>query len=312
MLKKTFLKLISNYSEDSNLAEKMWQEIEKKYSEKNRFYHNLNHLESLLIQLKSIQNKITNWESLLFTMFYHDIVYNVINFDNEFESAEFVEVKMKHINVPLNLISLCKKQIISTKSHIDTNDNDTNYFIDADLSILGQNSNTYLEYKKNVRKEYLFYPSVIYNEGRKEALFRFLNMDRIFKTDYFYEKFEKQARKNMLNEIEQLNGIVNLYFNKNTSQWVFNLEEDGDNFEFFINGAEILDKTKGVEKIKYYPGFFDSGNYVFKYKNVLLNFEYEGMLGIELRTETNPSNNDLEIAKEIIEILKTVRNKNYC
>jgi predicted metal-dependent HD superfamily phosphohydrolase len=52
-----------------------------------------------------------------------------------------------------------------------------------------------------VRKEYLIYPDLIYNPGRKKVLHHFLAMDRIFKTDFFYNKFEQQARQNLRKEI---------------------------------------------------------------------------------------------------------------
>ena len=49
---------------------------------------------------------------------------------------------------------------------------------------------------------------------------------------------------------------------------------------------------------------FTNGN-----ANVKLNLEYEGMLGIDLRTEPNPTEYDIKIATEIHELLKQVRNK---
>ncbi len=159
--------------------------------------------------------------------------------------------------------------------------------------------------------EFLFFPSVVYNEGRKKILNHFLKMDRIFKTEYFYAKLENQARVNIRNELESLNRIRNKFFLETSKQWNFNIEEDGNLYEFFHNGVEMLENTEGVEKITFYPGFFDSGYFRFYYKKVKLNLEYEGMLGIDLRTEPNPTESDLKVANEIYELLKTVRNKNH-
>ncbi|MBB1194600.1 hypothetical protein DNC80_13095 [Flavobacterium sp. SOK18b] len=96
-----------------------------------------------------------------------------------------------------------------------------------------------------------------------------------------------------------------------SNQWCFCIEDDGDWSEFFHDGAELLKKTNGVEITNYYPGFFDSGYCRFNFKNVKLNLQHEGMLGIDLRTEPNPTNHDIEVARGIYEILKQVRNKNY-
>jgi predicted metal-dependent HD superfamily phosphohydrolase len=44
----------------------------------------------------------------------------------------------------------------------------------------------------------------MYNPVRKKVLLHFLSMERIFKTDYFYTHFEKQARENLQKEMELL------------------------------------------------------------------------------------------------------------
>jgi predicted metal-dependent HD superfamily phosphohydrolase len=204
VLKETFLGLLTNYTDNDSLTNELWIEIEKNYSGKKRHYHTLQHLNDLLSQLTEIKGEIQNWNSILFTLYYHDLVYNSLRSDNEEKSAELAEKRMKEISVANDKIELCKKQILATKSHIRSTDSDTNYFTDADLSVLGQTWETYSLYYKNVRKEYSIYPDLIYNPGRKKVLNHFLTMDRIFKTDYFYKKFERQAKQNLEKEIELL------------------------------------------------------------------------------------------------------------
>lgn len=140
----------------------------------------------------------------MFTLYYHDIVYNPLKSDNEEKSAELAEKRMKQISVSIDTIGLCKNQILATKTHIKSADIDTNYFTDADLSVLGQSWEIYTLYYKNVRKEYSIYPDFVYNPGRKKVLNHFLAMDRIYKTDFFYNKFERVSRENILNEIKHL------------------------------------------------------------------------------------------------------------
>ena len=204
MLKETFIELLTNYTDNESLKNKLWTEIDKNYSSKKRHYHTLEHLNNLLYQLTAVKSEIKNWETILFTLFYHDIIYNSLKSDNEEKSAELAEKRMKQLSVSTDKIELCKKQILATKSHIKSTDSDTNYFTDADLSVLGQNWETYLLYCKNVRKEYSIYPALVYNPGRKKVLNHFLSMDRIFKTDFFYKKFEVQAKQNLQQEIELL------------------------------------------------------------------------------------------------------------
>jgi predicted metal-dependent HD superfamily phosphohydrolase len=206
VLKETFTRLLTNFTDNNRLANELWTEIEKNYSSKKRHYHTLQHLDNLLAQLIEVKGEIQNWETTLFTLYYHDIIYDALKSDNEEKSAELAEMRMNQISVSNNIIKLCKKQILATKSHIESTDSDTNYFTDADLSILGQTWPIYSMYSKNVRKEYSIYPDFVYNAGRKKILNHFLAMDRIFKTNFFYNKFEIQAKGNIQKELEQLNG----------------------------------------------------------------------------------------------------------
>ena len=204
MLKETFIGLLTNYIENNNLKNELWTEIEKHYSNNERHYHTLQHLDNLLNQLTEIKSKIQNWEIILFSLYYHDIIQSSLKSDNEERSAELAERRMKQINVSSEKIELCKKHILATKSHLKSIDSDTNYFIDADLSILGQSWEVYSLYCSKVRKEYSVYPDLIYVPGRKKVLNHFLSMDRIFKTDYFYRIYEAQAKENVQKELLRL------------------------------------------------------------------------------------------------------------
>jgi predicted metal-dependent HD superfamily phosphohydrolase len=204
MLKKTYIQLLKNYSSDTILIETSWNEIETNYSDKKRYYHTLDHLENLLIQIQEVRTKIEDWDSILFTLYYHDIIYKAVKSDNEEKSAIFATNKMHQIGVPNQIIENCKEQIIATKTHFESPNTDTNYFLDADLSILGQSWDLYSAYYKNVRKEYAIYPDLIYIPGRKKVLNYFLKMGRIFKTNYFYSKFEEQAKYNLQKELETI------------------------------------------------------------------------------------------------------------
>jgi len=202
MLKTTFLNLIKKYSDNNNVANNMWSEIESHYTNKKRYYHTLKHLEELLNHLLNVKDKIQNWETILFSLYYHDIIYNSLKSDNEVKSAEFAKKQMMKISVPSQIINSCKKQIIATKDHAFSQDNDTNYFIDADLSILGQEWSTYKNYIKHIRKEYSIFPNIIYKKARKKVINHFLEMERIYKTNYFFDKFEQEAKTNLKKELE--------------------------------------------------------------------------------------------------------------
>ena len=203
-LKEIFSNLLINYTTNSSLINELWDEVEKNYSEKKRHYHTLQHLENLLITLTEVKSEIQHWESILFTLFYHDIIYTALKSDNEENSALLAEKRMQQLSVSNDIIERCKNQILATKSHSKSTDSDTNYFTDADLSVLGQPWEIYSLYYKNVRKEYAIYPDFIYNPGRKKVIQHFLSMNSIYKTDYFYNQFEKVAKENLMKELSSL------------------------------------------------------------------------------------------------------------
>ena len=203
-LKKTFIELIKLYSNDLNMAEAMWAEIEGLYASKGRYYHTLQHLAHLLIQLSKVKQNIQDWDILLFTLYYHDIVYVATRTDNEEQSADLAVLRLKKLAIPSSKIIACKSQILATKSHLKSGNMDTNYFTDADLSILGEDWKTYSLYFENVRKEYAMYSDKDYREGRKKVLQHFLNMENIFKTNYFNQKLETRAKENLKKELHFL------------------------------------------------------------------------------------------------------------
>jgi len=205
-MKDIFVALAGNYAADPGLTNDLWKEIEKNYSKSNRHYHTLEHLENLLSELNRVRDRINDWNTVLFTLFYHDVIYNPLKSNNEEKSAGLAEKRMRALRVPAAVIDKCKEQILATKQHLPCSDNDTNYFTDADLSILGQSWGLYEKYAANVRKEYSIYPDLIYHPGRKKVLQHFLDMDRIFKTAYFFDKYEMAAKHNLQKEIQYLSG----------------------------------------------------------------------------------------------------------
>ena len=156
-------------------------------------------------KLIEVKEEIQNWDTTLFTLYYHDIIYNAGKSDNEEKSAKLAEKRLKQISVSKDKIESCKQQILATKLHLKSIDSDTNYFTDADLSVLGQPWETYSYYYKNVRKEYSIYPDFVYIPRRKKVVNHFLKMDRIFKTEFFHGTFEIQAKQNLQMELEILN-----------------------------------------------------------------------------------------------------------
>lgn len=201
-LKERFRQNCLLFTRETDTIEKLWFEIEKRYTEKSRHYHNFAHLESMFAELDSVTARVEDMNSLSFSVFYHDVIYDASSKNNEEKSATFAVSQLAKINISSGAADKITRQIMATKSHQQSDDPDTNYLLDADLSILGKDPETYFEYTRKIRKEYSVYPDLLYKPGRKRVLKHFLDLEYIFKTEYFREKYELQARENIEVEIK--------------------------------------------------------------------------------------------------------------
>ncbi|HEX7868609.1 MAG TPA: hypothetical protein VF455_00705, partial [Chryseobacterium sp.] len=151
ILKEKFERLCLNFTNDSDLIKKFWVEIEKNYSAKSRHYHNLQHLENMFVEIENVKDKLENFNIVSFSIFYHDVIYDATSKSNEEKSAEISKERLEYLGLNNEEIQKVYEQILATKSHKKSDDEDINFLLDADLSILGKNDEVYLEYTKQIR-----------------------------------------------------------------------------------------------------------------------------------------------------------------
>lgn len=202
MFEAEFRNCLSSYLSSSQ-GDQHWNELVTAYSAKDRHYHTLNHLDHLWKELKPYQSDFQHWDTIVFAIAYHDVIYSVLRNDNEEESAALAAKRLQSFGFDEHQTDHCRQLILATKTH-EAGDAGTNLFTDADLSILGASQEDYVRYTLQVRSEYKIYPDLIYNPGRKKVLQRFLSMPRIYKTDPFYERYETRARTNLQGELKRL------------------------------------------------------------------------------------------------------------
>lgn len=175
------------------------------YDEGKRHYHNISHI----IQLVSLQQEyaghIRDNEVVLFSIFFHDIIYHARQSDNEEKSAAAAVTHLQQIGFPAHRTAAVNDFIIATKTHINAQNNpDLDYFLDFDLQILGASPEAYRQYAQQIRAEYSSYPDLVYKPGRRKVLQHFLDMPAIFSTPAFRELYEESARNNIRAEMNTL------------------------------------------------------------------------------------------------------------
>lgn len=197
-----------------NNALKFFEELHHAYS--SRAYHNLRHVEMCLYELDSYcANLRTFWGQPQYTdielaIWYHDAVYRQ-NGNDEESSANLAVNRLDMLDLKHMACKVSELIILGTKHGNNeelkreyVTEEKINIMHDVDLAILGETEKIFDDYEDGIMREYAHVPEDIFRNKRADILQGFLDRPRIFRMDYFYEKYEKQARKNLKRSFARL------------------------------------------------------------------------------------------------------------
>lgn len=193
--------------EEQQDAGLLFMDIYSAYRNPPRAYHTITHLEHFYEELKPFLPDREDREVLLWAMFYHDYVYDILlSPDNEVRSADKAEEVLQNLGKSPEIIRRVKHLILATRRHRVEEDADplVPLFLDTDLSILGASPEKYQRYQQSIREEYSTVPTELFRTARRKILERFLAEEHIYHTSAFKDRYEAQARMNLQNEIEAL------------------------------------------------------------------------------------------------------------
>eukprot|EP01127_Copromyxa_protea_P010424 TRINITY_DN2538_c0_g1_i8.p1 TRINITY_DN2538_c0_g1~~TRINITY_DN2538_c0_g1_i8.p1 ORF type:complete len:223 (+),score=41.37 TRINITY_DN2538_c0_g1_i8:53-670(+) len=189
-----------------SLAASWHERVSTHYSESQRHYHTLEHLSELFEYRERFQNKLQKLEVVDLAIWFHDVIYQPTEKDNEEKSAALWDEFAKEVGIGGDVATTVHDYIIATKTHkIDPNesDQDLKFFLDFDLAILGKPESGYDRYASQIRQEYIHVPDETYTVGRA-AVLDHLRQGTLFFTEEFKELFEEKAKANISREIASL------------------------------------------------------------------------------------------------------------
>jgi len=221
--KKMFFEITKKYVDDKKKIEKIYNDVIKRYSEKGRHYHDMNHIYTMCNLLKKNKKKFKGmeYEWIFFAIVFHDIIYNPKKGGNEAASSVyFRKIVLKYFDISKSMLgnnieqlvndayftNFVSKAIMATIHKglfMDSISPTIKLMLDFDLSVLSGTKKEYEEYASNIRKEYKMFPDKVYNHGRALVLQSFLSKNKIYLSKEFKSR-EKKARKNIENEIKKL------------------------------------------------------------------------------------------------------------
>jgi predicted metal-dependent HD superfamily phosphohydrolase len=203
------LKLANNrfdeISIDFNFTNLIYTEhILKQYTNTSRYYHNLGHIEYMLVHIKEAEYSISHKNKVLLKLaiWFHDIIYIPGHSKNEEYSAMKLESFAQALGFKDEDIEVMKWLIILTKHTGYPQTYLEDVICDLDLRELG--TDRYEQYSIKIRKEFSMLDDKQWNKGRIEFLEFMLDKEYIYHTDLYREMFENKARDNMQKEIESI------------------------------------------------------------------------------------------------------------
>lgn len=189
-----------------------WKRLIIPYLDNSRHYHDLNHIRSMLEEFGQIKHLLNDPLAVEMAIWFHDFIYDTSPPDvcvasNEDRSAYHAERVIRDLGLSDSFADKVKDLILATKHNFIPLDNDAQYLVDLDLLVLGKSESEFDLYENGIRKEYSFIADDVFAKKRAEILRGFLGRDFIFLTEYFREKYEAPARKNLKRSISRLEGL---------------------------------------------------------------------------------------------------------
>ena len=179
--------------------------LESDYNRPFRAYHDLRfHVLHCLRELDSVIHLCQNPEAAELALWLHDVHHTTCGKDNEEQSAKYALCLLEKLGVDGRFQEAVREHILATKHTGVPKHPDSRLVADIDLSIMGYPEHIWREVKIRIALEYQHVPTQVFRTKRVEILRSFLERDRIYHTDFFQNKYEGQARKNLKEAIESI------------------------------------------------------------------------------------------------------------
>lgn len=181
-----------------------YDELVALYGEPQRAYHNLVHIAHVLRELDQAKSLLENQEQVEMGLWYHDSIYNTRKKDNVEKSTALAQQRLSRAGVRPSFIEGVTALILPTEHQVIPSTADGKHLVDMDLSILGKPELEFDEYELDIREEYAWVPEEQFKVGRRAILHGFLEREHIYSTDFFRQRYEIQAQKNIERSMAQL------------------------------------------------------------------------------------------------------------
>lgn len=186
-----------------------WDAIVQAHAQPPRAYHNLGHVHEVLRHYRDVVAG-PGWErpvEAFFAVLYHDAIYEPGRRDNETRSAALAVEHLARwqpgVDAPrvAALIELTARHGSLAPGDVDR---DAALFLDCDMAILGAAPAAFDAYDRAIAAEYRGHvPAWIYRLNRRRFLKGLLVRERLFLSDWFHDRLDRQARSNLRRAVNE-------------------------------------------------------------------------------------------------------------
>jgi predicted metal-dependent HD superfamily phosphohydrolase len=178
------------------------QKLLAAYSEPQRHYHTLEHLEECFTNFELLRSGAEHPAEIELALWFHDAVYDTRRHDNEERSAQWARKVLGRVSK--EAAERVHALVMATRHEAVPEANDARILVDVDLSILGAPEKRFDQYEAQIREEYDWVPWPLYRHERRKVLASFLARPAVFSTDTFLELYEARARRNLERALARL------------------------------------------------------------------------------------------------------------
>ncbi len=211
-LREEWAALLPALGPDAPVGEsERWQglgaELIERWNEPHRSYHDLRHLEEVLLALDHLRTRGEPITPItLLAAWFHDAVYSGVGDQDEAESARFAGDALERFGLPVGAVVPVRELIIATLPGAGPAETPPAavHLLDADLSIFASPAARYAEYTSSVRAEYAHVASEDFRLGRARILRSYLDRPFVYRSPPAQAMWEARARANLTREVGEL------------------------------------------------------------------------------------------------------------
>ena len=186
------------------------QNLIDSYSDPQRYYHTLNHIEHCLSLFDKIRSEVENPEALELAIWYHDVVYTAGAVDNEQLSADQFMARSNGVFDDTLRDTIYRHIMATVHDGSEYENPDTQFMLDIDLASFGQPWPEFIRDSDNLRLEKKDQPDEVFFQNQAVFQNKLFGQPRFFRSDYFYDKYEARARQNQIDYNEIIRQKCNL------------------------------------------------------------------------------------------------------